>query len=221
MNDPYRDRTLALAGVFQAVRLVQQLARHGRSDTEALTASINSVLELDCNTTEDVYGGVSGVALGLQLLRDKLSGHRDPSDIEMSRYVVNVLQLERRLKRNTAMLEAVRRGIESVMAQMRFFKGETRDDDQVHPNLAAKLSELYSVTLSTLTPRIIVSGERGYLANPAIADKVRALLLAGIRSAFLWRQLGGSRWQLLLRRNAIVREAVRILEQVRKEDPAN
>lgn len=220
LNNRYTDRTLALAGVFQAARLVQQLARHGRSDKGALAASINSVLELDAPTTEDVYGGVGGVALGLQLLRDKLSGRADPSDVEMTRYVVSVLQLERRLKRNTAMLETIRRGIESVLAQMRFFAGETADDEQVHPNLAAKLSQLYSMTLSTLTPRIVVSGERTYLANPAIADKVRALLLAGIRSAFLWRQLGGTRWQLVFRRNAIVREAIGILELLRTQETA-
>lgn len=204
--------------MFQAARLVQELARHGRSDSAALAASINSVLELDSETTEAVYGGVGGVTLGLQLLRDKLSGHVNPGDTEMTRYVVNVLQLERRLKRNTAMLEAIRREIESVITQMRFFTAETRDDEQVHPNLAAKLSELYSMTLSTLTPRVMVSGEHGYLVNPAIANKVRALLLAGIRSAFLWRQLGGSRWQLLFRRNTIAREAVRILDQLRRRD---
>lgn len=219
VNSRFSDRILALAGVFQAARLVQQLARQGRSDTAALAASVNSVLEVDSATTEEVYGGAGGVVFGLELLRDKLSGRAaDPSDMEMARYVINVLQLERRLKRNKAMLEAIGRGIESATAQMQFFQVGSGNNQQIHPNLSAKLAELYTVTLSTLTPRIIVSGEQGYLANPAIADKVRAVLLAGTRSAFLWRQLGGRRWQLLLRRNAIVREAIRILDQLRKKD---
>ncbi|MFQ5935151.1 MAG: high frequency lysogenization protein HflD [Acidiferrobacterales bacterium] len=218
MNNSYRDRTLALAGVFQAARLVQQLAHEGRSDSAALAASINSVLELESATTDDIYGGACGVLLGLQLVRDKLSGRTDHSDVEMARYVVNVLRLERRLERNTAMLETIRRGIEAIVAQTVQQTDEAGDDEEVHLSLTAKLAELYRMTLSTLTPRIMISGERGYLANPAIADKVRAVLLAGIRSAFLWRQLGGSRWQLLFRKAAIVREAIGILEQLRTRD---
>jgi high frequency lysogenization protein len=33
---------------------------------------------------------------------------------------------------------------------------------------------------------------------------VRALLLAGIRAAFLWRQLGGRRWKLVLQRRRLL-----------------
>ena len=56
------------------------------------------------------------------------------------------------------------------------------------------------------------SGEHNYLANPANADRIRALLLAGMRSAVLWRQLGGSRWQILFKRKHIITEARRILD---------
>ncbi|MFQ5761234.1 MAG: DUF489 family protein, partial [Acidiferrobacterales bacterium] len=88
---------------------------------------------------------------------------------------------------------------------------------QIHPHLAAKLAELYTMTLSTCTPRIMVNGEQGYLENPSIVDKVRSLLLAATRSAFLWRQLGGRRWQLLLRRNTIIREAMQILDDIKEQ----
>ncbi|MEQ8953835.1 MAG: DUF489 family protein, partial [Gammaproteobacteria bacterium] len=36
-----------------------------------------------------------------------------------------------------------------------------------------------------------------------VANCIRALLLAGIRAAFLWYQLGGRRWRLLLYRKRI------------------
>lgn len=200
---------LALAGVFQAARLVQQLAHQGRADTAALVASINSVLELDAATTEDVYGGARGVLLGLELLRDKLRGHTDPSDMELARYVINMLQLERKLTRDRVMLMTVRRGLESVRAFV------TDNDSEVSADVAAKLAQLYRTTLSTLEPRIMVGGAQGHLANPATTDKVRAALLAGIRSAFLWRQLGGKRWHLVLAKNSIVRAAVHLLEELR------
>ena len=218
MKSRLRDRTLALAGIFQATRLVQQLAREGRADPTAIAVSINSVLEIESAATDDIYGGPRGVALGLQLLRDKFRGHGDQNDMEMARYVVNVLQLERRLSGNSAMLLAIRDGIESTIAQMKFFRTENKDtNERIHPNLTAKLAELYTMTLSTVTPRIIVNGEQGHLENPSIVNKIRSLLLAATRSAFLWRQLGGRRWQLLLRRNTIIREAMRILDDIKEQ----
>jgi high frequency lysogenization protein len=57
----------------------------------------------------------------------------------------------------------------------------------------------------------MVSGENSYLESPDMANKVRALLLAGIRAAVLWRQCGGSRWQLLFKRRAIIKAAETLL----------
>jgi high frequency lysogenization protein len=62
--------------------------------------------------------------------------------------------------------------------------------------------------------RIHVAGKREYISQAAILDKIRALLLAGIRSAVLWQQVGGSRWQLLLDRKKIVHTAQQILTEL-------
>ena len=205
-----RNQVLALAGIFQSAFLVQQLARTGRTDTEALHASIQSVLALDAPDVEAVYGGVQGVRLGLELLSTKLSGKSKPADMEMARYVVAMVQLEGALRRRPAMLEDLRKGIDNARTQMKFFENETPAEG-THPRLMEKFAQLYSETISTLSPRILVSGEHGHLANPAIAAKVRAALLAGIRSAVLWRQLGGRRWQLLFSRRKIAQIAGELL----------
>lgn len=205
-----RNPVLALAGIFQSARLVQQLAREGRTDNDALRASIQSILALDAPDVETVYGGARGVHLGLELLSTRLSGKTQPSDMEMARYVVALVQLEGNLRHRPAMLDAIRQGIDTARAQMKFFQNDAPLED-VHPLLMDKLAELYSQTISTLTPRIMVSGEHGHLNNPAIAAKVRATLLAGIRSAVLWRQLGGRRWQLLFTRGKIARTASELL----------
>lgn len=201
-----RDPVLALAGIFQSARLVQGLAREGRADADGQRALIQSVLALDAPDVPAVYGGVAGLRIGLELLRSRLHGHSSPADVEMARYVVAVLQLEKVLRGRPDLLDAIRRGIETAQERMKFFETGP-EGDAVHPLLVEKLAELYSQTISTLTPRILVSGEHGNLSNPAIAARVRALLLAGIRSAVLWRQLGGRRWQLLLARGRIVRAA--------------
>lgn len=96
---------------------------------------------------------------------------------------------------------------------MKFFETE-ETGERVHPRLIEKLAELYTQTISTLTPRIMVNGDHGNLSNPTIAAKVRATLFAGIRSAFLWRQLGGNRWQLLFRRGKITNEAAQIIDSL-------
>lgn len=212
MNSSFTDRTLALAGLFQAARLVQQLAREGRTDASAFIAIIQALTKIDAPSTEAVYGGAQGVALGLDLLRNKLGGVTDAGDVEIAKYVISMIHLEGQLRRHPEMQDAVRRGIEAIQSQMKFFEA-AENDEAVHPRLVEKLAELYSQTISTLTPRIMVNGEHGHLSNPLIAAKVRAALFAGIRSAFLWRQLGGNRWQLLFSRKKISGEAALILEE--------
>jgi high frequency lysogenization protein len=53
--------------------------------------------------------------------------------------------------------------------------------------------------------RIQVAGSAIYLQQPAIAQRIRCLLFAAIRSAFLWQQLGGTRVHLVLYRKNLVR----------------
>jgi high frequency lysogenization protein len=47
MNTTITDRTLALAGLFQSARLVQELAREGRTDTSAFITSIQALTMID------------------------------------------------------------------------------------------------------------------------------------------------------------------------------
>jgi high frequency lysogenization protein len=211
LNDPWHDRTLALAGIFQAARLTQQLAREGRTDAPAFRASVQSILRLDAPDTATVFGGIGGVSTGLEVLGERLGTSHEPLDYELARYAINLMQLERELERRAEMQDAIRRGIEAAESQMKFF-GDDEDAEGVHPRLVEKLAEIYSQTISTLTPRILVNGEHGHLSNPLIAAKVRAALLAGIRAAFLWRQLGGRRWQLLLQRRRIIGAARNLRE---------
>lgn len=214
MNDPWHDRTLALAGLFQAARLTQQLAREGRCDAPAYRASLDSILRIDAPDTPSVFGGIGGLTLGLDILGERLGTGRAPLDYELARYAINLTQLERALDAQPEMQEALQRGIEAARSQMKFF-GDDEEADGANPRLVEKLAELYSQTLSTLSPRILVNGEHGYLANPLIAAQVRAALLAGIRAAVLWRQLGGRRWQLLLMRGRIIGAARYLRDSLR------
>lgn len=207
-----QDRTLALAGVFQAASLVHQLAHDGRAHADAFRASAYSVLKLDASDTETVFDGVAGVRAGLEFVRDKLANAGETVEVDIARYVASLLNLSAQLARRPDMQETIRQGIETIGKQMTFFSA---DEGDVHPALIEKLAELYIQTLSTIPPRIIVNGEHGYLVNPSVAARVRCSLLAGVRAGFLWRQLGGRRWQLLFSRGRIVADAQTLLAKAR------
>ena len=203
----YTDRTLALAGILQACHLVQQVARKNSCDGVALEASLGSVLKLDAETAASIYGGAAGVAPGLERLREQLGKEPARRDLELTKYVIGVMHLERQLAKRPDMLDKIRIGVARVQAQ-------TTHYSITHSNVIASLAGIYSDTLSTLTPRIMVQGEQGYLSSPDNTNKVRAMLLAAVRSVVLWRQLGGRRWQLIFARSAILQEAETLLRSV-------
>lgn len=183
------ERVLALAGLFQAAALTQQLASEGRCDEAAMASSIASVFRIDAPSVAAVYGGVAGVRLGLRNLITQLDdGSRD---MAVTRMVVTVMRLERSLARHAGLLAKLQDGIVAAQRQVAHFGQES-------PQVVQRLAELYASTLSTLKPRVMVSGDPQQLQQPQVVEKVRANLLAAVRSAVLWRQVGGRQWQLIL-----------------------
>ena len=83
-----------------------------------------------------------------------------------------------------------------------------------HSNTVARFADLYLKNISTLSPRIMVNGDPVHLNNSENANRIRALLLAGIRAATLWRQSGGGRLTLLLRRSPLLRETRMLLARL-------
>ncbi|MEX1057503.1 MAG: DUF489 family protein, partial [Natronospirillum sp.] len=77
--------------------------------------------------------------------------------------------------------------------------------DPLHDAVIGSLARNYQETLSQLNFRIQVSGNPNYLNQQRHADQIRMLLLFGVRSALLWRQLGGRRWQMLLSRRRLLK----------------
>jgi high frequency lysogenization protein len=185
------ERVLSLAGVFQACSLAQQLANDGRCDEGAMESSVASVFRIDASSVVAVYGNVSNLRIGLRNLIAQL----DESDRDMSvtRMVVTVMRLERSLAGRPDLLDQLQKGILATQRQVEHFG---QDSNQV----TARLAELYASTLSVLRPRVMVSGNPQQLQQPAVVEKVRANLLAAVRSAVLWRQIGGRQWQLLVYR---------------------
>lgn len=200
------NQTIALAGIAQACFLVRQQATTGNADNQAMTASIGSLLKIDSESAVDVYGGLSGLRIGLEQL-DKQLTSRVVANPEQARYAAQLIYLQKQLSQQPQMLDTIRKGIQRAQAQSEHF-------GVLHPNVLANLADLYHGTLSTLQPRIMVNGDQQYLGDQNTVNKIRALLLAGIRATLLWRQCGGSRWHLLLLRGKLQREAQYLLTQI-------
>jgi len=205
------DRTIALAGIFQATQLVHQLAYTGKADSDDFETCINSLFVTDADTTVATFGDITRLRSGLQALIEQLGGSGEAStqtpqsrQLDATKYAIGIMVLERKLSKNPDMLKTVFEGIERARSQAEHFS-------ITHENVIASLAHTYSQTISTLLPKIMVNGEHTHLANPTTADRIRALLLAAIRAAVLWRQCQGNRWQLFFKRKKILDEAQRLL----------
>lgn len=195
--DAPKNDLVALAGVFQAVWLVQQAARTGEVDEPAFETSIQSVFRLDSETALDVFGGIRPLELGFRTLSRQFGRQEKRPDPELTGYVIALMFLERKLARSASMMGALKSGIDAVE------NCETENNGPSSPGRIAALAQLYSDTISRLNPRILVHGSPEYLNDAAIASKIRALLLAGMRATVLWRQVGGSRFRLLFGRKRV------------------
>lgn len=210
MSRSLQDQTLALAGLFQAAALVQQVAQSGQCAESSLETCIRSLFATDPASTLDVYGGeLKDLREGLSTLSGVLGKQTRQQDIEVLRYALSLMNLEAKLRRDTDMLAV----IGSRIDQARHTAGHF---GYVHPNLIANLGSVYADTISTFRLRIQVSGQPTILQQDENAAKVRALLLAGIRSAVLWRQSGGRRWRLILNRGKVIAMARDLAEQANR-----
>lgn len=205
-NKTFTNQTIALAGIAQAATLVQQLATTGKADAHALEASIGSLLKLESDSVIDVFGHLAGIEFGLKQLQQQITGY-DIKNREKARYAASLVFLERQLVKQPDMLKTLKRGIERVQLQAEHF-------NVTHENILANLGDIYSNTLSNIKPRIMVNGDPQFLEHPQIVNKIRALLLAGVRSALLWRQCGGTRWKFIFYRGKLQTEIKFLLTKV-------
>jgi len=183
-----RNQTLALASLIQTTALVDQLALTGKCDSETNKASLKSIITTSSNI-EDVFGSIKDLSTGLNALKIAL-GEKSESMHNIIFYSLALIKLEKKLMNNKELLNEISNEI-NVIKNQDFFEIS-------HSNSLARLANLYKITLGSLNPRIMVTGEQIYLTNQHTANHIRALLLAGIRAVSLWKSQGGKTWQLLL-----------------------
>lgn len=186
------ERVLALAGVFQGAALAHQLANDGRCDEGALASSVASVFRIDAPDVVGVFGTVADVRLGLRTLVAQLDDNQ--RDVNLMRIAATILKLERTFSGRKNLQNQLQEGIVAAQRQVDHF-------GQEHPMVITRLASLYSDVISPLRPRVLVPGQPLHLQQERVVERIRAALLASIRAAVLWHQIGGRQWQLIVRRN--------------------
>lgn len=197
MQHTTKEQAAALAGLFQAASLVDKLAKTGQLTEEELRPSINSVFVTAPRDVEEVYGHYGDLTTGRKVLNAVLNRDSDIIQSDVIRYALGLIHLEKKLSRNKTMLGTLSQRLSRAGEQVTHF-------GLLHDNVMSSLGSIYLDTLSTFRTRIQVTGDTRYLQSTSNANKIRAILLSGIRSAMLWRQCGGSRWQLFMGRKKLL-----------------
>lgn len=207
MLSPDIENQLALAGVCQTATLVQQIARSGDVDNVACEASLSSILVTNPESPQQVFGSLDNLGIGFKTLASQLSNKPGSKDAEVTRYIASILGLERKLSRNPKALANLSERISHVQRQLAHVDFQ---NDQIIGSLAS----IYSDVVSPLAPRIQIAGHQQHLNQVSNQHRVRALLLAGVRSAVMWRQMGGKRRNILFKRKSILSAAVQALRLI-------
>ena len=202
-----KDQTLALIGLYQSLALVQNIAWEGNSQHSCMIPTIESILKLNPDQFIEVYGSTENLRLGIQTLKTALQNKSEKHAVERTRYAINLMYLASKLEENKQALSSLGSQIERIRNQYESV-ADSFDD------ITQDLGGLYREHVSPLGPKVIIEGDPVYLKMDQNASKIRALLLAGIRSIILWKQANGKRWTLLLGRKSLLDNIVALEQQV-------
>ncbi len=203
-----QQQLLALAGLFQAMSAVDELAQAGRCTQLELETALNSLFVTDPDTTLSVFGDLSKLEKGLTIVHSLLTKTDTKDHVLPVRYALAILHLERKLSKDKQMLDTLSQKLERVQQQVEHF-------GLLHENIFGSIAEVYMQTISTFALRVQISGHERHLTIELNAAKIRCLLLSGIRAANLWRQLSGHRWHFVFKRRALANECEKLLSQSR------
>ena len=188
------DYILALSAILESAYMVNKIAISSYNAEEDSQMLINSIYITDTNSTSKIYGDNQKLLNGFELLKNILRGKNDISLINIQKYALSIILIQKNINKIIDLKKLIRKKI---------------DNYQENSIMTTNLSDLiaYSETIYTeyvgiIRPRIVISGKKEYLEKNS--SLIRALLLSGVRASFLWSKHGGSKWQLMYKRNEIL-----------------
>ncbi|WP_200481197.1 MULTISPECIES: high frequency lysogenization protein HflD [unclassified Acinetobacter] len=216
-----QNRALALAGVFQAAQLTHMTAMTGQQSIgesgnfyfeQLIKACLNIRPTMNSSMqTLDFFNQLADISLGLKTLESsitqpfssapksrlpKLSNAKLPMT-----YAMALLQLEKKVYRNPEYVEIIEKSQQKILKQLSFF-----DNNYLHPSIIANLAQTYVETAGQINPRIMVRGNAEAFKDSHHTNRIRACLFTGLQMAHLWRQLGGSSWNMIFSKRKLLQD---------------
>lgn len=191
----FSDSVIALAAISQAINCVKDISRTGQTDSVDMEVLIEGLLTTDADNTESIYKNHKYLHSGFKTLVEQLSGPR--TDADYSRYLVSILSLQKRFSNDKNMQQVMSSRISQAKRLHEY-------QEKIDHDLIEQLAHIYKDTISTYPTKIQVTGNSQYLQQEANQSKIRALLLAAIRAAVLWHQVGGKKRHFLLSKSKMI-----------------
>lgn len=192
------DQVMALAAMCQITKYVQQVAQTGQISDYDLQNALHGITVTDPKQPSDVFTELN-LRSGYRLVVQQLDSGQEKS-VELVKYVGGLIQLERALSGSPRSMAELGQRLDDISRRLDHF---SLSDE----TLIAAIADIYADVISPLGQRIQVFGKPALLKQTAVQNRIRALLLAGIRAAVLWRQVGGKRRQFFLSKGKIVKIA--------------
>lgn len=216
-----QNRALALAGVFQATQLTHMTAMTGQQSIgetgnfyfeQLIKASLNIRPALNTSSqTLDFFNQLGDIALGLKTLESSINQPfsttpkskipKMPSAKLPMSYAMALLQLEKKVYGNPEYVAIIEKSQQKILRQLSFF-----DNNYMHPSIIANLAQAYVDTAGQINPRILVRGNAESFKDPNHTNRIRASLFTGLQLAHLWRQLGGSSWNMIFSKRKLLQD---------------
>lgn len=203
-----RSESIALAALFQCCTQINRIAHTGYCDEQAVSTVFRALLVTDPKTIDDIYK-ISELKTGFRGLIEGFSaeGITDNSANELVKLAMQVISLTDRIVRNTSLYNRLSNEIDKLKDQIEkacpdFLEGKT--SVVLSKENVEKFAQLYQSLISPNFSKLLIFGEERFLSSTENQNRIRALLLAGIRAVVLWNQVGGKKLYLMFRRKEIV-----------------
>lgn len=196
-----RSQTIALSAMCQSALMIQQVSKGIILDKDSMMCLFNGIIATDPKSVFDVYSSIEELTDGAKLVQFQLSGNATKKDIEVTRYLAGIMSISKKLLSNKPALSALKNKLDEVQRRLAHFE---LDD----PSIIQNLADGYSEIISPLGQKIQVIGNQTLLQQVSVQHKVRALLLAGVRAAVLWRQMGGKRRDFIFSRKTVLKDVI-------------
>ncbi len=197
INDDY---IISLCVILQCSYLIDKFSISNFETISDIEMLVKSVFITESMNTKKIYYDQTKLIDGLTVLKEILNGKNDMSLINIQKYTLSSIILQKKINKMNNLKNNIRKKIDNY-----------HNNSIMSKNLSYQIEysgQIYKEYVSPIKPRIIISGSREYLNKNSTL--IRALLLCSIRAAFLWNELGGSKWHLMFKRNEILNKCERL-----------